>query len=372
MNSLQKLTTLGQSPWQDNISRDQLISGALKSTVDNREITGLTSNPTIFQKAISGSSDYDNTIGKLAVLDKNPEDIFFALASEDIKQAADIFMPVYERSNGKDGFVSIEVSPRLAMNTDATIQEAIKLWNDIDMPNLMVKIPATIPGLEAITEVTAHGINVNVTLIFSVQRYEMVINAYMSGLENRINSGNSIDTINSVASFFISRIDTLVDAQLESITSNTVNIDQMKGVTAIANAHLAYELFQNSRVGSRWMDLENKGGNIQRPLWASTSTKNPEYSDVLYVESLIAKHTVNTMPPETILAFKDHGNAILASFSDTKTSKAHMDNLASVGIFIDEISSKLESDGVHSFLDSYEQLLSVIEERSLSLKKDKR
>jgi transaldolase len=367
MNSLQKLQLLGQSPWQDNISRDQLVSGTLQDMVNYGEITGLTSNPTIFQQAISGSNDYDVTISNLSSQGLDTEAIFYALASEDIMQAADIFGSVYASTGGTDGFVSLEVSPRLAMETSATVSEAIQLWETVDRPNLMIKIPATIPGLEAITMAISAGISVNVTLIFSVDRYSKVIDAYMAGLEKRVESGQDITEINSVASFFISRIDTLVDARLEDMLVTDVETDSMKGRAAIANANLAYKLFQDSISSGRWTALEEKGAHVQRPLWASTSTKDPKYSDVLYVESLIAKDTVNTMPPSTMQAFKDHGNATLGLEMGPEKASRHMEKLSSLGISMDEISAKLETDGVASFRESYEQLLSVIEERSIDL-----
>ena len=367
MNSLQKLQLLGQSPWQDNISRDQLVSGTLQDMVNDGDITGLTSNPTIFQQAISGSNDYDVTISNLSSQGLDTEAIFYALASEDIMQAADIFGSVYASTGGTDGFVSLEVSPRLAMETSATVSEAIQLWETVDRPNLMIKIPATIPGLEAITMAISAGISVNVTLIFSVDRYSKVIDAYMTGLEKRVESGQDIANINSVASFFISRIDTLVDARLEDVLVTDVETESMRGRAAIANANLAYNLFQDSISSGRWTALQEQGAHVQRPLWASTSTKDPKYSDVLYVESLIAKDTVNTMPPSTMQAFKDHGNATLGLEMGPEKASRHMEKLSSLGISMDEISAKLETDGVASFRESYEQLLSVIEERSIDL-----
>tara|TARA_B100001146_G_C16137713_1_gene415318 strand:+ start:13 stop:1149 length:1137 start_codon:yes stop_codon:yes gene_type:complete len=367
MNSLQKLQLLGQSPWQDNISRDQLVSGTLQDMVNDGEITGLTSNPTIFQQAISGSNDYDVTISNLSSQGLDTEAIFYALASEDIMQAADIFGSVYASTGGTDGFVSLEVSPRLAMETSATVSEAIQLWETVDRPNLMIKIPATIPGLEAITMAISAGISVNVTLIFSVDRYSKVIDAYMTGLEKRVESGQDIADINSVASFFISRIDTLVDARLEDVLVTDVETESMRGRAAIANANLAYKLFQDSISSGRWTALQEQGAHVQRPLWASTSTKDPKYSDVLYVESLIAKDTVNTMPPSTMQAFKDHGNATLGLEMGPEKASRHMEKLSNLGISMDEISAKLEKEGVASFRESYEQLLSVIEERSIDL-----
>mgnify|MGYP001381729624 FL=1 len=361
------MQTLGQSPWQDNISRDQLVSGTLQDMVNDGEITGLTSNPTIFQQAISGSNDYDVTISNLSSQGLDTEAIFYALASEDIMQAADIFGSVYASTGGTDGFVSLEVSPRLAMETSATVSEAIQLWETVDRPNLMIKIPATIPGLEAITMAISAGISVNVTLIFSVDRYSKVIDAYMTGLENRLESGQDITEINSVASFFISRIDTLVDARLEDVLVTDVETESMRGRAAIANANLAYKLFQDSISSGRWTALQEQGAHVQRPLWASTSTKDPKYSDVLYVESLIAKDTVNTMPPSTMQAFKDHGKATLGLEMGPEKASRHMEKLSNLGISMDEISAKLEKEGVASFRESYEQLLSVIEERSIDL-----
>lgn len=370
MNPLQQLQALGQSPWQDNISRDQLKSGDLARMVAAGDITGLTSNPTIFQQAISGTDDYDSSIHEHAQQGTSPEEIFYALATDDIQAAADIFRPVYERRAGSDGFVSLEVSPRLANETDATVREALQIWQRVERPNLMVKIPATLPGLAAITAAIRAGVNVNVTLIFSVQRYAEVMDAYMTGLEMRVADGEHIGQVASVASFFVSRLDTLVDDRLDELDKSSPGAAELKGNTAIANARLAYALFRETTCSLRWEALAARGASLQRPLWASTSTKNPQYRDVFYVESLIGADTVNTMPPHTLQAFKQHGHAQESVTVGCEGARAHMDKLTHVGIDMASITHKLEVDGVSSFRKSFEDLLAVIEQRSDVLLRD--
>ena len=367
MNPLQQLQALGQSPWHDNISRDQLESGELARMVAAGDITGLTSNPTIFQQAISGSDDYDASIRAHAQRGVGAEEIFYALASEDIQAAADIFRPVYDRSAGGDGFVSLEISPRLAHETEASVREALHLWQRVARPNLMIKIPATRPGLAAITATIRAGVNVNVTLIFSLQRYAEVMDAYMSGLEERLAAGEDVSGVASVASFFVSRLDTLADARLDELASTEPGVAKLKGGTAIANARLAYVLFHETTSGQRWAALAAAGGRVQRPLWASTSTKNPQYRDVLYVEALIGADTVNTMPPNTLQAFKQHGHAKETITAGTDAARAHMAKLADLDIDMVAVTDKLEADGVAAFAQSFEDLLAVIEQRSRSL-----
>lgn len=364
MNPLQQLQALGQSPWQDNISRDQLLSGELAHAVGAGDVTGLTSNPTIFQNAIAGSDDYDESIGLYAQRDMGTEDIFYSLASEDIQEAADIFLPVYERSSGSDGFVSLEVSPRLAYETEATVRDALQLWQRVDRPNLMIKIPGTRAGLDAITAAVSAGVNVNVTLIFSVQRYAEVMDAYMDGLEQRLGRGEEIVKLASVASFFVSRLDTLVDARLDELAATHPEASKMKGATAIANARLAYDLFRQTTASPRWDSLSAAGARVQRPLWASTSTKNPQYRDVFYVESLIGRDTVNTMPPHTLEAFKQHGHAKRTITLGLDDARTHMARLSQLGVDMSSITDTLESLGVAAFADSFDELLAVIEKRS--------
>lgn len=367
MNPLVKLQQLGQSPWHDNIRRDQLSSGELLRMVEDGDITGLTSNPSIFEQAIANSDDYDQTLRELALSGNDSEQIFYALAVEDIIAAADIFQPVYERTHGVDGYVSIEVSPRYANDTAATVRDARQLWERIERPNLMIKIPATRAGLPAITETISEGINVNVTLIFSIERYGEVIEAFMSGLEQRLAKGDPVDHLASVASFFVSRLDTLVDQLLNEKISNRPAIAQrlepLIGKAAVANARLAYRLFEQRYSSTRWAELASHGARVQRPLWASTSTKNPAYADVRYIEALIGADTVNTMPPETLQAFKDHGKADLTITSHVEKAEEIMDCLAEEQVFMDVVTQKLEDDGVAAFFQSFENLLAVIDDR---------
>ena len=333
IHPLAQLAVLGQSPWHDNIRRSLLTSGALRKMVQAGDITGLTSNPTIFEQAIAGSPDYDDQIAKLARAGKAAIDIYDAMSIDDIRAAADVFAPVYRRTNGIDGYVSIEVAPLLARDTAATVREARRLWKAVDRPNLMVKIPATREGLPAITQCLADGINVNVTLIFSIERYRDVMEAFLAGLEKRVAGRKPIDNLASVASFFVSRVDTLVDKQLDLkkaavSKSEGKAYEALKGKAAIANATLAYAAFRSTFQGPRWEKLATRGARLQRPLWASTSTKNPAYPDVYYVEALIAPDTVDTMPPATITAYKDHGQPALRLTADKDEAEKLIEKLA--------------------------------------------
>jgi len=362
-----RLQQLGQSPWHDNIRRQLLTSGTLKKMVEDGDITGLTSNPTIFEQAIADSSDYDADLRRLAAEGKNADQIFDALAIDDIRNAADVLAPVFERTGGKDGYVSIEVAPRLANDTPSTIREARRLWSTVNRPNLMVKIPATAAGVPAIEQSIADGLNINVTLIFSLKRYDEVMDAYLRGLIRRLESGQKIDRIASVASFFVSRVDTLVDKLLdEKITGGAEKKDllqSLKGKSAIANAKLAYAEFRRKFSTEAFAGLKNHGANLQRPLWASTSTKNPAYSDVYYVEALVGPDTVDTMPPATLAAYKDHGNPEPRLAKDVDDARHVMDQLAEVGVGMDTVTKKLEDDGVASFAKSFDSLIAVVEKR---------
>jgi len=366
-NPLIRLQQLGQSPWHDNIRRQLLTSGALKKMVDDGDITGLTSNPTIFEQAIGQSTDYDEDLRRLAREGKSAEEIFDALAIDDIKNAANVLAPVFERTGGKDGYVSIEVAPKLANDTPATIQEARRLWSAVARPNLMVKIPATAAGVPAIEQSIADGLNINVTLIFSLKRYDEVMDAYLRGLIRRLEGGQKIDHIASVASFFVSRVDTLVDKLLdEKIASGAERKDllqSLKGKAAIANAKLAYSEFRRKFSTEAFAGLKNHGARLQRPLWASTSTKNPAYPDVYYVEALAGPDTVDTMPPATIVAYKDHGNPEVRIDKGLDDARRVMDQLAEVGISMDEVTKKLEIDGVAAFAKSFDSLIAVVEKR---------
>src|SRR5512138_3369385 len=304
MNTIEKLTQLGQSLWMDNIQRNLLENGEIKAMIERGDIRGMTSNPTIFNNVIAKTTDYDSALVPLAWAGWDAEKIFWQLAIEDIRVACDLFHPLYEETNGGDGYVSIEVAPGLAYDTEATVRQVEQLWARVRRPNLMVKIPATQEGIPAIRKSIAAGVNVNVTLIFSLKRYAEVMDAYLSGLEDHLAAGHAIHHIASVASFFVSRVDTKIDPKLPDGSD-------LKGKAAIANAKLAYDEFQKTFAGGRWEKLKYKGAHVQRPLWASTSTKNPAYPDTIYVDNLIGPETVNTVPPATLEAFKDHGVAAM-------------------------------------------------------------
>ncbi|MBI3286760.1 MAG: transaldolase [Chloroflexi bacterium] len=312
-NPLWELHQYGQSLWLDNIRRGLIASGELARMIEEDGIVGVTSNPTIFEKAIGGSTDYDAAMRALVDQGLNADQILEALIFEDIRLATDLLRPLYERSEGRDGFVSIEVSPHLAHDTQATTEQARRYWRAVDRPNLMVKVPATPEGLPAIQRLTAEGINVNITLLFSIERYAEVMEAYLSGLEQRIAEGQPVTHIASVASFFVSRVDTAVDRRLEALLRGVEDplqkeqLQELLGRAAIANAKEAYQRFKRVFTSARFAALREKGARVQRPLWASTSTKNPNYRDTLYLEELIGPDTVNTLPHQTILAFKDHG-----------------------------------------------------------------
>ena len=356
MNPIQELTKLGQSLWYDNIQRKLLENGELEAMIKRGDIRGVTSNPSIFHNAIAKSNDYDSALIPLAWAGWDAEEIFWQLAVEDIQQACDLFLPLYDETNASDGYVSIEVSPYLAHETEKTIEQAKVLWARVNRPNLMVKIPATPEGIPAIRKTIASGINVNVTLIFSLARYDEVMDAYLSGLEDRLAEGESIDTIASVASFFISRVDSKVDALLPKLSS-------LRGQAAIANARLAYEAFTEKFSEERWEELYPKGARLQRPLWASTSTKNPQYPDTAYVNTLIGPHTVNTLPPKTLDAFRDHGVAEETITRQMDRVHALFGELEEEGISMDVVTQELEDEGVKAFADAFTALLETIEER---------
>jgi transaldolase len=362
-NPLVELQSLGQSPWHDNIRRGLLKTGALAKMIQDGDITGLTSNPTIFEQAIKGSDDYREQISQLAKQGMRAEEIFDVLSTEDIRAAADAFAGVYKRTKGLDGFVSIEVAPAFAHQTQKTIEEARRLWKVVDRPNLMVKIPATLAGLPAIEDCIAQGINVNVTLIFSRKRYDEVMDAFIRGLEKRLANKQNIDGIASVASFFVSRVDTLVDQLLEEKISagGSPALAELKGKAAIANAKLAYADFKKKFGATRFSALGAAHPQVQRPLWASTSTKNPNFPDVYYVEALIGPQTVDTMPPATIVAYKDHGRPAARVEEDIEGSVKLLDRLTEAGIGMDAVTKKLEVDGVAAFEKSFDSLIAAVE-----------
>ena len=358
MNPLNKIRTHGQSIWLDLLDRQIMDSGKLQSLIDNDDLRGLTSNPAIFEKAISGSSDYDKDIARLAKKEDDNASIFFDLAIDDIQRAADIFKPVYDKTDGKDGFVSLEVSPHLARETDATINQARDLWKRVDRKNVMIKIPGTKEGLPAIRKCLSEGININVTLLFGLPRYREITEAFMGGLEDRLKAGNSIKNLSSVASFFLSRIDVMVDPMIDE-----KGVKNLRGEIAVASAKKAYQIYLDMVNSDRFKKLEREGAQPQRVLWASTSTKDPSFSDVKYVEALIGKNTVNTLPMETIDAFRDHGKAEDTVTKDLDRADKAMVELKKIGIDMDEITKKLEDEGIEKFNKAYDKLLESIEEQ---------
>jgi transaldolase len=354
-SNLHKLSARGQSVWIDSLSRHMLESGELKRLMREDAVVGVTTNPTIFQKAVSQGDSYDAQLKELLAEETDPKEIFLHLSARDVEAALDLLAPVHEKSP-QDGYVSWEVDPTLAYDRESTFDEAMRLFAWIPKPNLYVKIPATKPGLGAIEECVAHGKNINVTLIFSLQRYREVVEAYLRGLERLVAGGGSPAKVHSVASFFVSRVDTEADRRLEEIGSKDALA--LRGKLAIANAKLAYEHYEEAFAGPRWEFLAGKGANPQRCLWASTSTKNPEYRDVMYVEELIGPQTVDTMPLETVVAFQDHGEVRGDTVLDG-VKKAHklLEKLAAVGVDYDDVTETLELEGVQKFADSFDELL---------------
>ncbi len=353
---LHQLSALGQSVWIDFLSREMLRSGKLGRLMAEDAVVGVTSNPTIFEKAISSGDAYDDELRDLLTETDDAKEIFWALASKDVGDACDLLRAVWDAGGGQDGYVSIEVDPNLAGDTEGTIAEAQHLHDTIDRPNLYVKIPATKAGLPAIEEMIARGRNINVTLIFSLQRYEEVAEAYIRGLERLVESGGDPSKVASVASFFVSRVDTEADKRLDE----TGGHEELKGKLAVANAKLAYQRFKRIFSGDRWDALAAKGATRQRCLWASTSTKNPDYRDVLYVEELIGPETVDTMPEETILAFQDHGEVALTLERGIDEAERLFEQLAEAGVDYDDVVRVLEEEGVQKFADSFSELLDGI------------
>jgi transaldolase len=355
MNRLRALHDASVSIWLDTLSRELLDSGDFATLIADSAVTGATSNPTIFARAITGSDRYDEQLrAAVGSGTRDAQELFFELALEDIRRAADLLRPAYDESDGRDGFVSFECTPDLADDTDATIEQALELWGRIDRPNVMIKVPATEAGIPAIEELTARGVNVNITLLFSLTRYEQVIDAYIAGLERRVTAGESVDALASVASFFVSRVDAKADPLLPAGSD-------LRGSVAIANAHRAYARYHERFADERWLALKDAGAYSQRPLWASTGTKDPSYSDVLYVEDLIAPDVINTMPEATLRAFADHGNVARALSLDAGVAEEILRRAADAGIDLDAITAQLEREGVRSFCDSYHDLLNCIE-----------
>jgi transaldolase len=357
MNPLLRLAELGQSVWYDYITRDLVGSGELARLIAGDGLRGMTSNPTIFDKAVATSRLYDEDIRRLADKGASAGEIFEALAVADVRAACDAFLPLYERAGRGDGLVSLEVSPTLAHDADATVQEADRLWKALDRPNAMIKIPGTQAGLSAITRCIAAGINVNVTLLFSVERYGEVIEAFLTGIEQRLERRMPIGLVTSVASFFVSRVDGKIDPVLDRTAAGA----SLRGKAAIANACTAYRLFEETLRQPRWERLAKAGAQPQRPLWASTSTKDPRYPDTYYVEALVAPRTVNTMPPETLDAYRDHGKPALRIQEGVATAPAQLEGLARAGIDLARVTRELEVEGVEKFAASYRSLLAAID-----------
>jgi transaldolase len=358
-NKVKQIHSFGQSIWLDFIDRKFIAEGKLKSLIDDDGIRGVTSNPAIFEKAISGSNVYDDDIRKLSDSGKSTEEIFFGLAINDIQKACDLFDDLYNSEvKGADGYVSLEVSPFLALKTEETAQQAEQLWKEVDRKNVMIKIPGTKPGLAAIRESIGKGININVTLLFGLPRYEEVTEAYISGLEDHLAAGHKIGHIASVASFFLSRIDVLVDPMLDE-----KGLGDLKGEVAIASAKKAYEIYKRVFSGERWEKLAAQGARPQRLLWASTSSKNPAFKDTKYVEALIGADTVDTVPLETIEAFRDHGIAANTLDEGLDQATETLEKLKAAGIDIDKITQQLEDEGIEKFNKPFEKLLQSIEDQ---------
>jgi transaldolase len=360
---LQRLSALGQSVWVDYLSRESIRGGHLRELIDDHAVVGATSNPTIFQKAMTTGSAYDEQLHELAAQGSDVTATFWALAEQDISEACDVFHPVWEGGGRRDGYVSLEVDPRLAYDTLGTYREAMRLHEEVDRPNLMVKIPGTKPGLAAIEDVIAKGRSINVTLIFSLRRYAEVAESYLRGLERLIADGGDPRKVASVASFFVSRIDTEADRRLEQIGGH----DQLKGKLAVANAKLAYQHYLETFTGPRWEFLVSKGATPQRVLWASTSTKNPQYPDTMYVDELIGPDTVNTMPEETIMAYEDHGDPEPRLQRGLEQARRVFEELAQAGVDYDDVTRTLEREGVEKFAASFDELMLALQGKRESL-----
>lgn len=366
-NPLVELQQYGQSPWYDTISRGMITSGEIARLIEEDGLRGMTSNPAIFEKAIAGSRDYANALGQLAATGRSPIEIYEAIAIQDIQWTADVLSTVYESTEGRDGYISLEVSPHLAHDTQGTIDEALRLAAEVGRPNLMVKVPGTVAGLPAIEHLIGEGLNVNITLLFSVENYIEVSIAYMAGLERLASRGGNLGEVASVASFFVSRIDTMVDNLIEKrlgevkSAAERLALRSLRGRVAIANAKLAYSHYRELVASERWQKLAAGGAQTQRLLWASTSTKDPDYRDVLYVEQLIGADTVNTMPEATLIAFRDHG--LLAATLEDRVEEAEdvMSGLGELGISMKDVTDTLQKDAVSLFVEPFDKLLSTIE-----------
>lgn len=363
MNSLQKLKLLGQSVWLDDINRGMLENGELIELIERDSISGMTSNPAIFEKAIIDSPYYDNAIASLKERSMLPIAIYETLALEDVRKAADLFLPVFEQSKGRDGFVSLEVSPYLAHDTEQSIKEGRRLWKELDRPNTLIKIPATEAGLPVIEQLITEGINVNVTLIFSISRYQRVVEAFLRGLETRAQRNEPINHIISFASFFLSRIDVMIDKQLDEKAAESSDriYQDLRGQAAVSSARIAYQYYLDWNQHERWQTLSKLDAIPQQLLWASTGTKDDSYSDVKYIEALVAKDTVTTVPRETIEAYRDHGNPVIRIDQELQQANQLPDELKKIGIDLDEIGKRLEAEGIEKFVKPFDKLLQSID-----------
>jgi len=366
-NPLLSLEAFGQSVWLDYLSRESLNNGEIQGLIDKDGISGLTSNPSIFEKAITGSQDYDNTIQSLALEGHSVEEIYEALTIADIQQAADLFRPIYDRQDGSDGFVSLEVSPKLAHETASSIAEGRKLWAAVNRPNLLIKVPGTKEGLPVIQQLVGEGINVNITLLFGLSRYQEVADAYLAGLEMLAAQGKPLNHITSVASFFLSRIDALIDPTLDELRHKGGEVAEivagLHGQVAIASAKVAYQMYQEIFTGERFQKLSELGAHSQRLLWASTGTKNPDYSDVMYIEALIGSDTINTIPIDTLNAYRDHGKPVSRLEEGTQQAYQVLNGLDQAGVDLDAMTQQLEDEGVAKFTQAYSQLVAALQEK---------
>ncbi|MHB8533954.1 MAG: transaldolase [Sulfuricaulis sp.] len=369
-NPLLKIKDLGQSIWLDYIQRGMLDNGDIARMIEYDGLAGITSNPAIFEKAIVEHHDYDRAIAALAQRDMNTAETYEALALEDVGRAADLFRPLHERSGGADGFVSIEVSPYLAHDTERTIKQGRRLWEQLQRPNIMIKVPATVEGLPAIRRLLADGINVNVTLLFGLERYRQVVEAFLSGLEERVSAGRPPNAIASVASFFLSRIDVLVDEKLGAPGIDRA-AQSLRGQAAIAYARLAYRIYKEWTASERWRRLAAGGARPQRLLWASTSTKDPAFSDVKYIDALIGPETVNTVPPETLDAYRDHGQPAARLEQDMAQAIELPPILARAGIDLEDVARQLETEGVQKFIAPFDKLFATLEQRRQQIRAEK-
>jgi transaldolase len=367
-NPVKKVAALGQSIWLDYIRRDLIVSGELSRLIDSDGLRGMTSNPAIFEKAIVDSHDYDEDIRAMALKGKDVVAIYESLSQSDVRSAADEFRPLYDRTDGKEGFVSLEVNPHLAHDTTGTIEEARRLWTALDRPNVLIKVPATAEGLPAIEQLIREGISINVTLLFGLPRYRQVTDAYLAGIEARAAQGKPVQQVASVASFFVSRIDTWVDPLLEQRIaqggSEAGVAKQVHGHVAVASAKMAYQIYKEIFGSTRFKRLVDAGARTQRLLWASTGTKNPDYSDVKYIESLIGPDTVNTVPVETLDAYRDHGDPQARLEQDVERAGSVLERLADLGVSIDKVTQQLEEEGVEKFNKPFDQLMKTLKERS--------